>query len=201
MALPCALMASMPPSVMSPGAGMAQKPWPAAASAVVRVSMVTPAPAVTVAGEPEAMDSEVRCWVVSTSTYPAPVLPAGSTIGDQLWLMPLARSRYPLACAQLASVTTSAAEAGGCRAGGLRAGWSGPEHRGPRQRAGRGRAGQEGAPRRPAGRPVRADRIGILARPHRLSSIHEPGTLRPIRTWVACRGNQACAWLVQMCSR
>ncbi len=33
-------------------------------------------------------------------------------MGDQLWLIPLARSRYPLACAQLASVTTSLAEAG-----------------------------------------------------------------------------------------
>ena len=33
-------------------------------------------------------------------------------MGDQLWLMPLARSRYPLAYAQLASVMTSAAEAG-----------------------------------------------------------------------------------------
>ena len=40
------------------------------------------------------------------------MLPAGSTIGDQLWLMPLARSRYPLARAQLASVTTSPADAG-----------------------------------------------------------------------------------------
>ncbi len=54
-------------------------------------------------------DTEVRCWVVSTSTYPAPVLPAGSTMGDQLWLMPLARNRYPLAWAQLASVTMSLA--------------------------------------------------------------------------------------------
>ena len=52
---------------MSPGAGMAQSPYPAAASAAVRVSMVTPAPAVTVAGDPEATDTEVRCWVVSTS--------------------------------------------------------------------------------------------------------------------------------------
>ena len=74
--------------------------------------MVTPDCAVTVAGVPAATDTEVRCWVVSTSTYPAPVFPAGSRMGDQLWLMPLGRSRYPLACAQLASVTTSAADAG-----------------------------------------------------------------------------------------
>ena len=74
--------------------------------------MVTPACAVTVAGAPAATDTEVRCWVVSTSTYPAPVPPAVSRMGDQLWLMPLARSRYPLARAQLASVTTSLADAG-----------------------------------------------------------------------------------------
>jgi hypothetical protein len=68
MALPCALIASMPPTVMSPGAGMAHKPYPAAASAVVRLSMVAPACTLTVASEPAAVAIEVRCWVVSSST-------------------------------------------------------------------------------------------------------------------------------------
>lgn len=45
--------------------------------------MVAPACTVTVAGEPAAVAIEVRCWVVSTSTWPAPVFPAGSRIGDQ----------------------------------------------------------------------------------------------------------------------
>lgn len=68
MALPCALMASTPPSVMSPGAGMAHNPYPAAASVLVSVSMVMPAWAVTVAGGPPVTLAEVRCWVVSSST-------------------------------------------------------------------------------------------------------------------------------------
>jgi len=41
---------------------------PDAASALVRVSIVTPVPTVAVAGDPALMDTEVRCWVVSTST-------------------------------------------------------------------------------------------------------------------------------------
>ena len=62
-----ALIASAPPSVMSPGAGMAHSPWPAAATAVVRASIVMPACAVTVAGLPAVTDTEVSDSVVLTS--------------------------------------------------------------------------------------------------------------------------------------
>ena len=68
MAVPCPPMASTPPMVMSPGAGLAVRPSPAAPRVDSRVSMVTPAWAVTVAGDPDLLtEMPVRCCVVSTS--------------------------------------------------------------------------------------------------------------------------------------
>jgi len=59
-----------------------------------RLSMVTPPWAVTVTGEPAVlMLIPVRPPVVLTSTTFDTSAPLGSTSGDQLWLMPLARSR------------------------------------------------------------------------------------------------------------
>jgi hypothetical protein len=56
--------------------------------------MVTPPWAVTVTGEPAVlMLIPVRPPVVLTSTTFDTSAPLGSTSGDQLWLMPLARSR------------------------------------------------------------------------------------------------------------
>ena len=59
----------------------------------------------------ESTATAVRFVVVSTSSIGVSHVASGSTpMGDQLCAMPRARMRQPLACAQLASVTTSCGE-------------------------------------------------------------------------------------------
>ena len=107
-AVPCPSIASTPPTVRSPGAGVAVTPRPLLSSAVSIASIVAP---VCTRTRDVAVSTEiaVRLVLVSTSTTFAASLPStASDSGDQLCELPLARSRQPLARAQLASVTTCA---------------------------------------------------------------------------------------------
>src|SRR3954462_6213981 len=103
---PCALIASTPPTVMPPGNGMLMKPRPAFSRVCMRLSIVTPVWTVTVLGEPVFTVVAVRLLVVSTRIPLSTFAPLGTISGDQLCPIPLARTLYPLARAQLAMVTT-----------------------------------------------------------------------------------------------
>ncbi len=58
------------------------------------------------------MATAVRNWVVSARMRSAPLESTGMTNGDQLCIIPRALTSYPRGNAQLANVTTSAAEVG-----------------------------------------------------------------------------------------
>ena len=108
MAVPWPSIASTPPTVRSPGAGVAVRPSPLASSAVRSASIVAPAWARTRDVAVSTVTAVSLVLVSTSTTLAASLPPAAKESGDQLCELPLARSRQPLDRAQLARVTTSA---------------------------------------------------------------------------------------------